>query len=144
MTSGAACDVPDMYWYHSPRRPFATSGVCPPKMSTPGAVTSGFKKFASDSDGPREEKSATTLPSPGTDAKMPRASRTVTSSSSVSIVVVLGVGGEPVDELFAVGVADHDGGNADAARIAVHDDRRPGVVVDDDGDGARVLGVARS
>ena len=73
-----------MYWYVSPRRPFATSGVWPARMSTPGAVTSGFTKFASESDGPREEKSATTLGLPGTEAKMPRASRTVTISSSVS------------------------------------------------------------
>ena len=59
-------------------------------------------------------------------------------------VVVVGVGGEAVDEPLAVGVADHDGRDADAARVAVHDDRRARVVVDDDGDRAGVLGIARS
>ena len=44
------------------RTPFADVGVMPARMSTPGAVTSGFKKFASVAAGPRDEKSAMTLP----------------------------------------------------------------------------------
>ena len=71
-------------------------------MSTPGAVTSGFMKFASDSDGPRDEKSATTFGMPGTEAKMPRASRTVTTSSSVSKSSSSGIRGQAIDEHLAV------------------------------------------
>ncbi len=50
----------------------------PARMSTPGAVTSGFKKFASVSAGPREEKSAMMLPVVVIGTNTPFASFTVT------------------------------------------------------------------
>ena len=118
-------------------------GRLPARMSTPGAVTSGFKKLrVAQSDGPRDEKSATTLPSPDSDAKMPRASRTVTRSSSVSmssssasaarrststlpsalLIMTAGMPTLPVSPFMTIGAPD--------------------VVVDHDGDRAGVLGVA--
>ena len=113
----------------------------PPRMSTPGAVTSGFTKFESESDGPRDEKSATMLGLPGTEAKMPRASRTVTSSSSVSKSSSVASAARRSTSTCPSSLPIMTAGMSDAARIAVHDDRRPGVVVDDDGDRAGVLRI---
>jgi hypothetical protein len=84
--SGADCDVPDMYWNVSPLSPFTTAGVCPARMSTPGAVTSGFEKLASASEGPRAEKSATMLPDPASVPKMPAASFTFTRSAGFTFL----------------------------------------------------------
>ncbi len=83
-TCGTDIDVPLRYWKFSPRTPFATSGVCPARISTPGAVTSGFRISGAVRFGPRDEKPPITSPSSGCVRNSVLSSVTSTMLSSCS------------------------------------------------------------